>query len=121
MRQLAKRAERGFRGYPLATVALYGPTDRVATKVVVGIIPVDGAEPDELQRWLVDRGDVRSDRSVEMDIGQMLQRRGVRTVVMTPTIIGCPHEEGVDYPEGTTCPRCPYWEGRDRWCGLAGE
>jgi hypothetical protein len=32
-------------------------------------------------------------------------------------IIGCPHEEGIDYPEGTSCPECLYWEGRDRWTG----
>jgi hypothetical protein len=121
MRQLAKNAARGFRGHPLATIALYGPTDRIATKVSVGIIPSDGAEPDQLERWVLDRGDVRSDRGIDMDIVQMLLRRGVRTVVMTPTIIGCPHEEGVDYPEGTACPRCPFWDGRDRWAGLGGE
>jgi hypothetical protein len=32
-------------------------------------------------------------------------------------IIGCPHEEGVDYPEGQSCPRCPFWAHRDRWSG----
>src|SRR4051812_9319014 len=37
-------------------------------------------------------------------------------VVMTDRIIGCPHEEGIDY-EGTTCPTCPFWAGRDRWTG----
>jgi hypothetical protein len=31
-------------------------------------------------------------------------------------IIGCPHEEGIDY-EGATCPACPFWAGRDRWTG----
>jgi hypothetical protein len=37
-KQLSKRAERGFRGYPLATVALYGPDDRTATRLTVGIV-----------------------------------------------------------------------------------
>ena len=23
-------------------------------------------------------------------------------------LIGCPHEEGIDYPEGHSCPHCPY-------------
>jgi hypothetical protein len=27
------------------------------------------------------------------------------------------HEEGIDYPEGEACPRCPFWAGRDRWTG----
>jgi len=30
-------------------------------------------------------------------------------------IIGCPHEEGTDYPEGKSCPQCPFWAGRDRF------
>ena len=49
---LNKKARRGFRGYPLATVAFYGPDDRRATKVVVGIVAADGAEPSALERWL---------------------------------------------------------------------
>jgi hypothetical protein len=36
---------------------------------------------------------------------------------MTDKIIGCPHEEGIDYPDGEQCPVCPYWAGRDRWTG----
>jgi hypothetical protein len=28
-----------------------------------------------------------------------------------------PHEEGIDYPEGKTCPQCPFWASRDRWTG----
>jgi hypothetical protein len=35
--------------------------------------------------------------------------------VVTDGIIGCPHEEGTDYPEGASCPQCPYWAGRDRF------
>jgi hypothetical protein len=41
---------------------------------------------------------------------------GAKSVVMTDRIIGCPHEEGIDY-EGSTCPVCPFWAGRDRWTG----
>jgi len=37
-KRLSKRAKRGFRGYPIATVALYGPDDRAATKLTVGIV-----------------------------------------------------------------------------------
>ena len=38
-KRLSKRAKRGFRGWPLATVALYGPNDTMATKLTVGILP----------------------------------------------------------------------------------
>jgi hypothetical protein len=40
----------------------------------------------------------------------------VKTVAMTDRIIGCPHEEGIDY-EGPVCPHCPFWANRDRWTG----
>ena len=43
-KRLSKRAKRGFRGYPIATVALYGPDDRAATKLTVGIVPAEHAE-----------------------------------------------------------------------------
>ena len=43
-KRLNKRAKRGFRGWPLATVALYGPDDTMATKLAVGIVPSEDAE-----------------------------------------------------------------------------
>ncbi len=36
---------------------------------------------------------------------------------MTGAIIGCPHEEGIDYPDGEVCPQCPFWARRDRFTG----
>jgi hypothetical protein len=27
-------------------------------------------------------------------------------------VIGCPHEEGIDFPEGQECPYCPFWRGK---------
>jgi len=33
--ELAKRAKRGFRGYPVATIAFYGPSPERASKVAV--------------------------------------------------------------------------------------
>jgi hypothetical protein len=41
----------GFRGgYPVATVAFYGPSDKLATKVVVSVILTESNEPDALKR-----------------------------------------------------------------------
>ena len=53
---LTKKARRGFRGYPVATVALYGPDARRATKVVVGIVRSEGGDPDPLVRWITEEG-----------------------------------------------------------------
>ncbi|MDQ7839458.1 MAG: hypothetical protein RDU83_00345 [bacterium] len=114
---LKKKARRGFRGYPVATVAFYGPDDTCATKVAVGIVASEGAEADPLERWVAEDRDVRSDPAIGREILAFIERHGTKTVVMTDRIIGCPHEEGVDYPEGQPCPKCPFWAHRDRWTG----
>ena len=112
---IGKAARKGFRGYPVATVAFYGPDDRRASKVAVGIVPSAGAEADVLERWFSDTTDVRFDRAIASEIQAFLDRYGVKTVVTTGEINGCPHEEGVDYPVGQVCPRCPFWANVDRW------
>lgn len=114
---LEKQARRGFRGYPVATVAFYGPDDQRATKVAVGIVPAEGAEADPLQRWFCEHTDARSDLEIAQRIGEFIETHAPKSVVLVDRIIGCPHEEGVDYPAGTACPQCPFWANRDRWSG----
>jgi hypothetical protein len=114
---LTKKSRRGFRGYPVATVAFYGPDDKKATKVAVGIVHQEGADPDPLQRWLSDQNDARFDEQIGKQVLEFMKRHKVLSVVTADRIIGCPHEEVVDYPEGTSCPKCPFWEGRNRWTG----
>ena len=114
---LKKKARKGFRGYPAATVAYYGPDDNRATKLVVGIVISESAEPLALERWFSEDGDVRSDPIIGAEVLAFIERNQVKSVVMADRIIGCPHEEGIDYPEGQACPRCPFWAHRDRWSG----
>ncbi len=114
---LRKKARRGFRGYPIGTVAFYGPTAEFATKLVASIVAGDGCDPDPMKRWYSEDTDVRSDPEIGEQVIAFLAEHGARSVVLTDGIIGCPHEEGVDYPDGRSCPKCPYWAGRDRWSG----
>ncbi|HEY5107331.1 MAG TPA: hypothetical protein VII73_11265 [Caulobacteraceae bacterium] len=114
---LDKKAKRGVRGYPVGTIAFYGPDNRRATKVAASIIRAPELEPDELRRWFADSGDVRTSETLLAEIVSFFREHDVHSVAMAAGIIGCPHEEGVDYPEGETCPDCPYWAGRDRWTG----
>jgi hypothetical protein len=114
---LLKRARKGFRGYPVATIALYGPDDQRATKVAVGIVTREGAELDQLERWFAPDGDVRSDDEITRQIRAFLAKHNVVSVTTVDRIIGCPHEEGIDYPDGTVCPECPFWASRDRFTG----
>ena len=115
-KRLSKRAKKGFRGWPLATVAFYGPDDTRATKLAVGIVPSEGAEATELRRWFSKETDIRNDTAVAEEVLAFIETNGAKTVVMSDGIIGCPHEEGIDY-EGATCPACSFWAGRDRWTG----
>lgn len=114
---LTKRSNRGFRGYPLATVAFYGRDDRRASKVAVGILTAEDAEVSELERWFSDDHDVRDDVDIVSAMQRFIDQHAARTVVVADRIIGCPHEEGIDYPEGQKCPDCPFWATRDRWSG----
>ena len=112
---LDRKVKQGFRGYPIATIAFYGPTVETATKIAVGVFKDENLEADPLQRWFSQDSDVRSDIRIGELVAAFIKAQGVRSVVVTDGIIGCPHEEGVDYPEGKSCLQCPYWAGRDRW------
>ena len=54
LRRLRKKARKGLRGWPIATIAFYGPNLSQATKVVVGIMPSENAEVEELRDWKVE-------------------------------------------------------------------
>ena len=115
--KLERKARKGHRGYPAATVAFYGPDATRASKVVVGIIPTEDSKPSEIRKWISDSDDLRRESPASAEILEFIRDHAVKTVIMSPGIIGCPHEEGVDYPEGEVCPDCPYWATRDRWTG----
>jgi len=121
IRALQKKARRGFCGFPVATIAYYGPDDRTASKVAVGIIPGEGQPVAQLQRWHSRGGDIRRDLAVFEEVLHFVRAHGAMSIALTDGIIGCPHEEGVDYPEGASCPSCPFWAERDRWAGQAGQ
>ena len=103
-------------GFPIATIAYYGPDEETATKVAVGIVDSKD-EVIELKRWLVRSLDVRIDRAINNEILLFIKAHKVKRVAMAGKILGCPHEEGIDYPEGSTCPKCPFWSIKDRWTG----
>jgi hypothetical protein len=92
LKRLRKKARKGMRGWPMATIAFYGPNLSQATKVAVGIMPSENAEVKELRDWKVDHGDVRADSVVTREILEFMEKHGVLSVAMTDAIIGCPHQ-----------------------------
>jgi hypothetical protein len=47
---LDKKSKLGFRGYPVGTIAFYGPDHQRASKVAVAVIVARGTEPVALRR-----------------------------------------------------------------------
>lgn len=114
---LEKKTKRGIRGYPIGTIAYYGPDNRRATKVAVSIIPAPDAELTDMRRWFAETGDLRTDDAIIAEIAAFLRENDVKSVAAMDGIFGCPHEEGIDYPVGEACPACSYWNGRNRFTG----
>jgi len=95
---------------PLATICFYGPDDITPTKVTVGIITAWDKEPADLKRWW--GKDVVRDRRIQREITDFISAHNVQNTVISPGIIGCPHEEGIDFPIGEDCPFCTFWKGK---------
>ena len=74
-KSLEDMAKKGFKGYPIATVASYGPDDKVATKVSVGIVYSDDeSDPIDMKKWFSDTNDVRRDREINLEILEFIKK-----------------------------------------------
>jgi hypothetical protein len=118
IKRLHKKARKGRRGWPLATIAYYGPDADRATKVAVGIMPAWNVPATAMRDWHVTVGDIRADPAVAEQMLAFIAEHGALSVGIAPAILGCPHQQGIDYA-GDWCPdaACAYWHGRDRWTG----
>jgi hypothetical protein len=102
--------------YPLATVAAYGPDNTRATKLVASVIERPGQrDPVAMTTWTTETADARLDPAIAADVARFVEEHGAKQTATTDRIIGCPHEEGIDYPMGRSCPRCPFWAEIDRF------
>jgi hypothetical protein len=100
---------KGLQEYPIGTVAFYGPDDEITTKITAGVIMSPMADP-ILMRWVAT--DVTTSPRVRREMMAFFEQHGVRSVAMSEGNMGCPHEEGEDFPEGEDCPFCPFWAGK---------
>jgi hypothetical protein len=64
--------------------------------------------------WATD--DIRSDPDIAREMLEFIEEHQVKSVAITDGLIGCPHQEGIDY-DGEWCPVCEFWHGRDRFTG----
>ncbi len=113
--RLRQKSKERRPGDPIGTIAFYGPDNGHASKVAVGIAAKAGDEVAHLRKWYEDKVDVRIDCRIGEQVATFLREHRVGTVAVAEGIIGCPHEEGIDYPQGEECPACPFWQGKDRF------
>jgi hypothetical protein len=102
--------------FPVATITAYGTDNTRATKLVVSIVQRPGGPaPRGIRTWTTETADVRSDPNVAAEVAAFVSDCRVKRTVAADRIIGCPHQEGIDYPMGRICPQCPFWAGVDRF------
>jgi hypothetical protein len=56
--------------------------------------------------------DVTTNPKVQQELKHFSLGHGVKQTAMSQGNMGCPHEEGEDYPHGEDCPFCPFWKGQ---------
>ena len=96
--------------HPVGTLAYYGPDNVTTTKIVAGVFSsADAAEP--IIRRYVASDCLLNDR-IQRQVSEFFADHGVKTILNPAGKIGCPHEEGKDYPKEGDCPFCPYWKGK---------
>ncbi len=104
-----KKLSRKRPQHPIGTVAMYGPDDRTTTKIAAGVFLHEGAEA-IIKRWVAT--DVTTNPKVQQELKDFFLQHGVKSVAMCDGNMGCPHEEGLDFPYGEDCPFCPFWKGK---------
>jgi hypothetical protein len=45
----------------------------------------------------------------QQELQEFFQPHGVQSLAISEGNIGCPHEEGEDFPMGEDRPSCPFW------------
>ena len=64
--------------YPLATIAAYGPDNRRATKLVVGVLHRRGQkDANPMRTWSTDVGDARNDPMIAAEVADWLRSQGI--------------------------------------------
>ena len=83
---------------------------------MVGILRRPGQKnANPVRSWSIDAGDVRNDPVISAEVTDWLRGQRIMDTLSYDRIIGCPHEEGIDYPMGRACPWCIFWAGIDRF------
>lgn len=79
-KRISKRVKRGFHGYPMISIEYFGPNENLATKVEVGFIQEENAEP--MLETFNSETDIRQDETVQTTIIKIIDRVDAKTVTL---------------------------------------
>lgn len=71
-KRIAKQVSKGFKGYPMVSIAYFGVKPELATHVMVQFITEEGAAPQEQK--LSSAVDARHDETIQTVIVKILER-----------------------------------------------
>ena len=86
--------------YPVGAMAFYGPDDKTTTKIAAGVFKGPNSKA-IIRRWVAT--DVMTNPKIQRQIKEFFKQYGVKSVSMSDGNMGCPHEEGKDFPVGEDC------------------
>jgi hypothetical protein len=96
---------------PVGVLAFYGPSPEKCTKAVATVVDLKKA----LIVAVFDGPDVQRNQALLNKVFAFFKEHDVAQAVVFEELLGCEHEEGVDFEEGETCPLCPDWKPSVDW------
>ena len=78
-KRIAKQVKKGFKGYPLISIAYFGKDEQCATEVVMSFTLEEGAQVQEEQ--FVSKTDAREDEVIQTTLIKVIDRANACSVV----------------------------------------
>ena len=77
-KRIAHQVKKGFKGYPLVSIAYYGETEALATKVVIQFIGAEGEMPQAQE--FESQSEIREDETIQSVLVKIIERANASSV-----------------------------------------
>ncbi len=84
---LIKKVRKGNKGFPMVTIAYYGLNNKIATKIVCGIIKYEGAGAGPMKKWF-STTEIRNSEKVLSEVLSFIGEQEVKSVAINEQIMG---------------------------------
>lgn len=79
-KRISKKVKMGFQGYPTLGINYSGPSDDLATEVLLEFVAEEGAEP-QTEKFTTEC-DIREDETIQSAIVKTIERSAARTITL---------------------------------------